>query len=1214
MLRSYACLAMRGFALALPLLALGVPFASAAEKEQVIPHAQSEPPGPALTPEEAIAKMTVPEGFSVELVVAEPELMNPVAMAFDARGRIWVTESFEYPRKEAGEGRDRIKILEDTDGDGRIDDVKIFAEGLNIPSGIAIGYGGVWVANAPDILFLKDTNGDDVADEREVVVTGFGRDDTHELPNSLTWGPDGYLYGLNGVFNPAHVTSDGKTYDFTCALFRIDPRTRRFELFAEGTSNPWGVAWDHRGSAFLSACVIDHLWHLTETGYYHRQGGPYPPNTWKIESIVDFKHQKAAYCGIHYFDSDAYPEEYRDRLYMGNIHGGCINVDTIEKRGSTYRGGDAPDFLSAHDAWFMPIVQKTGPDGCLYVLDWYDRYHCYQDANRDPEGIDRGKGRLYRIRYRDTPRAAAFDLESESDDELIARLQSPNVFYRDLAQRILAERGDDDRKIGNRRTDMKLEALALDAAQPLKYRMHALWARVSGAPVSEAFLNSLLDDKDETVRAWGVRTAGDHARRYGVSTPALAKRIAAAATDEAADVRLQAIIAAPKIDGVDPMQVALTAAQGSPDDVLIPHIAWNAIKPRLQSDPGSFAAAFRKIEQPNKALNEELLPRAMEIAVTSAGGSVQALADLFAIGWESPAARPAAERCLSLIAQKLQSGEIRGETAKQVRAAFEEPVKKILSANDVSENLKVEATLLAATWGEPDAFEQAMQWANEDGLPRERQRAALYALTASNSFSKIDWLTDSLIDPNRPAWYRQEVANILAERNDPGIAKVFVQYLGQQTPDVQVRWVDLLTRRPEWIATLVDAVEAERVPKALVSQTQLLQIRAITSPELAARVEAVWGTIRESRDPARDLVIARMRRELRAQTGDPHKGQQVFAKVCGQCHKIHGQGEEVGPDVTRNGRASFEQLLSNVFDPSLVIGPGYQSVTVLTADGRALTGLVMEESPQRIVLKLQGGKQAIVPAGDIETVKKSELSLMPQNLDEQITREEMKDLFAFLSLDRPPSDAQATWIPDAEPKDLAKLSLPARATNALATAKLDSNVDDFGAGTRGKARDLIYLPNEQRFAEESQWHEWGVPSQRDLGVRGAEDPIYLEATWDQPVAIDTIVLSGCYPNQPQPNTAWKVEALTADGPKVLDAGVGGWVSAGRFLWGGPANTPIQVRGVRVSLFSGPDGEPVKSLHFRGEPGVSWFMGEIPEAETLFSESAAAPAAETSATK
>ena len=167
-----------------------------------------------------------------------------------------------------------------------------------------------------------------------------------------------------------------------------------------------GLAWDTEGSAFVSACVIDHLWHLTETGYYHRQGGPYPPFTWELGSIVKHRHQKAAYCGLHYFDSDAYPEQYRGKLFMGNIHGDCVNVDKLQRNGSTYLATAEPDFLTANDAWFMPIVQKTGPDGSLYILDWYDKYHCYQDASADPEGIDRTYGRLYRVRYKDTPRAA----------------------------------------------------------------------------------------------------------------------------------------------------------------------------------------------------------------------------------------------------------------------------------------------------------------------------------------------------------------------------------------------------------------------------------------------------------------------------------------------------------------------------------------------------------------------------------------------------------------------------------------------------------------------------------------------------------------------------------------------------------------------------------------------------------------------------------------
>ncbi len=345
------------------LLLAPLAWAQAPSKDVFIPRRQEVMPGPALTPAEALKKMEVPEGFKVELVAAEPDVVNPVAMTFDERGRVWITESFEYPRKEPGPGRDRVKTLEDTDGDGTLDKVTVFAEGLNIPSGIAVGYGGVWVANAPDILFMQDTDGDGKADKQEVVVTGFGRFDTHELPNSLTWGPDGWLYGLNGVFNPSKIVHRGQTHEFTCAMFRIHPRTRAFEVFCEGTSNPWGIAIDKEGSFFVSACVIDHLWHLVETGYYHRQGGPYPPHTWKIESIVKHKHQLAAYCGIHYYDSDAYPPQYREKLYMGNVHGNCINSDRLERDGSTYRGLPEPDFLRRTMRGSCPWCRRQGPTG-----------------------------------------------------------------------------------------------------------------------------------------------------------------------------------------------------------------------------------------------------------------------------------------------------------------------------------------------------------------------------------------------------------------------------------------------------------------------------------------------------------------------------------------------------------------------------------------------------------------------------------------------------------------------------------------------------------------------------------------------------------------------------------------------------------------------------------------------------------------------------------
>lgn len=589
-------------------------------QKELIPHAQDKPPGPALSPTEALKKMKVPEGFTVELVASEPDIVNPVAMTIDERGRFWITESLEYPRREPGPGRDRVKVLEDTDGDGKMDKFTVFAEGLNIPSGIAVGHGGVWVANAPDILFMQDTNGDGKADKQEVVVTGFGRDDTHELPNSLTWGPDGYLYGLNGVFNRSVVKQDGKTFDFTCALFRIHPVTRKFELFCEGTSNPWGVSFNEEGSAFISACVIDHLWHLTESGYYHRQGGPYPPFTWKIESIVKHKHQKAAYCGITWLDTDAYPEEYRGKLYMGNIHGNCINVDKLSRDGSTYFGEGEPDFLSANDAWFMPVVQKVGPDGCLYVLDWYDRYHCYQDANRDPKGIDRMYGRLYRVRYKDTPRAKPFDLSKETDKHLAERLSSPNVYYRDIAQRLIVERTHSTaiprRPGGENAVRDTLRKLIAAKDTPHKTRMHALFAYVGAGPLAGEDYDLLLGHAEASVRAWGVRAAGNQ----GNLDDQTRKKVIALAKDESLDVKLQVAIAAGKIKGVEAIPLLVQVLAGSGEDKLIPHIVWQNLHPLLEDQGPQFLAEVKKYDLKASPNLGKIMPRAAERIVAKKKG------------------------------------------------------------------------------------------------------------------------------------------------------------------------------------------------------------------------------------------------------------------------------------------------------------------------------------------------------------------------------------------------------------------------------------------------------------------------------------------------------------------------------------------------------------------------------------------------------------------
>src|SRR5580765_1485429 len=310
-------------------------------------------PTPALAPEESQKLIQLPPGFEARLFASEPDVVNPVAMTWDARGRLWVLELYEYPlgAPPGAKPRDRIKILEDTDNDGRADKVTLFADGFNLGTGLLLGNGGVYVGQAPQFLFLQDTNHDDVADTRTVLLDGFGLDDRHELLNGFTWGPDGWLYMTHGVFTHSRVKIPEASTPgvvVTAAVARYHPTTKKFEVFAEGTSNPWGVDFDRYGNAFVSACVIDHLFHMAPGGIYVRQGGV-PANPYAYEllpSIVDHKHHMAAYCGICIYQGNQFPEEYLGHVLMGNIHQSAINRDVLTPNGSSFKASAEKDFLT----------------------------------------------------------------------------------------------------------------------------------------------------------------------------------------------------------------------------------------------------------------------------------------------------------------------------------------------------------------------------------------------------------------------------------------------------------------------------------------------------------------------------------------------------------------------------------------------------------------------------------------------------------------------------------------------------------------------------------------------------------------------------------------------------------------------------------------------------------------------------------------------------
>ena len=415
-----------------------------------------------LGPEEAARAMTVPPGFKVTLFAGEPDVVQPIAMAIDDRGRLWVAEAYSYPRRvPENQAKDRILIFEDTNDDGRFDTRKVFADHLNLVSGLEIGFGGVWVGAAPHFLFIPDRDGDDRPDgPPQVLLDGWGQHDTHETLNSFTWGPDGWLYGCHGVFTHSRVgkpgASDADRTPLNAAIWRYHPTRHVFEVFAHGTSNPWGIDFDANGQMIITACVIPHLYHMIQGGRYERQAGQhFNPYTYDdIKTIADHRHYLGAnphggngrsdsaggghaHSGAMIYLGGSWPAEYQGSLFMNNIHGARINRDILKPSGSGFVGSHAPDFLLANDLWSQIISLKYGPDGSVFMIDWYDKNQCH---HKDVNGHDRTNGRIFKVSFGDT-KAVRQDLQQLSNHALVQMQTFPNEWHARHARRILQERG-----------------------------------------------------------------------------------------------------------------------------------------------------------------------------------------------------------------------------------------------------------------------------------------------------------------------------------------------------------------------------------------------------------------------------------------------------------------------------------------------------------------------------------------------------------------------------------------------------------------------------------------------------------------------------------------------------------------------------------------------------------------------------------------------------
>ncbi|MBL9122404.1 MAG: ThuA domain-containing protein, partial [Planctomycetaceae bacterium] len=976
--------------------------------------ALEEAPPPPLAPAESMQRMHLPEGFRVKLFAAEPQIVKPLSMAFDARGRAWIIESVDYPNEilPPFEGHDRIKICADTDGDGRADRFTVFAEGLNIPTSLLPYRDGVLVALAPHIVFLRDTDGDDVCDRREILFSGFGRFDTHAVHSNLRWGCDNWVWGTVG-YSGGELDVAGKHLRFKQGVFRFKPDDSDFEFLTSTSNNTWGLGFRETGEVFVSTANNQHAVHLAiPNRYYERVRGWHGQGSSGIEDHkrfhpvgtdvrqVDWHGEYTAAAGQTVYTARSFPPEYADRATLVcEPTGHLVHIDWLVGQGSGYVARDGWNLLASDDPWCAPIETHVGPDGAVWLIDWYNYIVRH---NPTPPGFETGRGnayvtpqrdkqhgRIYRIVHGDAEQSAAparqtsvrlFDAPSVG---LIAALDDDNLWVRLTAQRLLYERTSDE-------TRSALVAGLLDPAAGERALAHLLWS-LAGS------------DELQTHAAVGARLA------QLLQHPSVAVRRAALGalprTAEAGDV----LLASGTLGDAEPsvrLAALLTLADMPGSTSAARHVAEALRDPAVAGDrwlpQAAIAAAapssldfLRQLAQvapldPNRALTDaarvlgEHWARGAAhdgleelIADLAAGEPQHALAALqgLAAGWpaESPVAlRRSAQPALERLCERL-------------------PPEGQLLLVDLAQKWRAGDSLAAQL----KRIEQALvaQLEDETQDVPARVRAAQQLANLAGRGEVLQKLVACLTPQASPA-LSQGILDALAETKSADTAALVTAAWPRMTPAVRRQAVALLLRRPAWTGQLLTALDERQIPRDDLALDHTQQLVRHPDQALAARAREILDA-GPSSTSGRAEVLQRFL-PLANRPGDPQLGRKVFEQNCAKCHRHGSLGEAIGPDLTGIAARRREEILADVLDPNRSVEGNYRQYTLSTTGGEIFTGLLLAETQAGYELLDSQAKKHFVLRGDVDEFQASTLSVMPEGF-EKLAAEELTGLIEFLA-------------------------------------------------------------------------------------------------------------------------------------------------------------------------------------------------------------------------
>ena len=977
-----------------------------------------------LAPSDALRHMKVADGFQVSLVASEPEIRQPLSIGFDPRGRLWVIQYLQYPAPaglkavsvdqylrtkydrvpepppRGPKGADRITICEDTDGDGRFDKFHDFVSGLNLASGMAIGYDGVFIVQPPYLLFYADRNHDDVPDgDPEVLLSGFGMEDAHALANSLTWGPDGWLYGAQG----STVTANIRGIEFQQGIWRYHPVTREFELFAEGGGNTWGLDFDEHGNIIAGTNFGEQIGlHQVQGGYYikgfSKHGPLHNPYTFGYFDHIPYSGFKGGHvtCGGILYQGGAFPGRFTGVYIAGNLLANALYWHVLERDGSSFKAHFGGELLTTDDIWFRPVDLTTGPDGAVYVADWYDKRATHVDPL---DTWDRSNGRIYKIQSRDAesasgaPAAAAprrpFDLARLSGEELVTLLSHRNDWFARQARQLLAERRDP--KI------LPLLQKNILEAQDGHTALQSLWALYACGGLNDALAIKLLRHSAEDVRAWTVRLLCDQKM---ISPEIQNALVPLARCDPSPTVRNQLACSAKRLPGREAFPILRELMQRDEDsaDPQIPLLIWWAIESKAASDRDRVVALFSEPSLWQHPLVRRHLAERV-IRRYAAEGTQQGLTDC--------------ARFLSLApgeadADSLLRGmemALAGRRLDKAPASLESWVATAWSKGNPGPNL----IRLGLRLGNPQALELALKIARDEKGAESDRAAFLEILGQVGAPGAADVMLD-VLEKSRSPSLRAAALIALQHYPDRRVADALIAMYPGLSADLRPRARSALCSRPTWALALLDAVDSGRVAPVELGFEQLRQIVSLKDVALARRVEQRWGKVELATSAEKENTINQLRLVLkpsgaagRQGTGDPEAGRQVFQQTCGVCHRLFGEGNTIGPDLTGADRKNTEVMLLNIVNPSAYVRPEYVSYEVVTDDDQAISGLLVESSAAAVTILDRNNQRHVFARDRIKELTPSALSLMPEGLLEGLKPQQVMNLFAYLQSEGPPA-------------------------------------------------------------------------------------------------------------------------------------------------------------------------------------------------------------------